>query len=253
MALSGLTAASTNEFAEVILGGSIVIPAAFVFFGAQSIGAVANSGAFNLGFVTMPQIFAGVPGGEIYGFLWFFMLFLAGITSSVSLTQPSVAFLEDEFGLTRQKSVRIFAIIAFILAQPAIWFLHRGVLDDLDFWGGTVILVLGATLEIILLAWIFGIDKAWVELHKGSRLRVAPIFKYIIKYVSPTILIIMLGWWLVSEWWSVITMKDVPAENVPYILAIRLVLLALVVVLIIMVCVAWRRRRSESISQKEQV
>ncbi|MFQ6007700.1 MAG: hypothetical protein ACE5K8_01990 [Candidatus Zixiibacteriota bacterium] len=245
VALSGLTAAATNEFAEVILGGSIVIPAAFVFFGAQSIGAIAGSGSFNLGFVTMPQIFAGVTGGWLYGFLWFFMLFLAGITSSVSIAQPAVAFLEDEFNLTRQKAVRIFAVAAFILVQPAVWFLHRGVLDDLDFWGGTVIIVLGATFEIILFAWVFGIGRAWDEVHKGGHIRIPGVFKYIIKYVSPTILVAMFGWWLVSEWWSVITMKGIPAENGPYVLGIRLVLLALLVILIVLVYFAWKGRKAE--------
>ncbi|HLD30427.1 MAG TPA: sodium:calcium symporter, partial [bacterium] len=58
VALSGLTSAATNEFAEVILGGSIVIPAAFVFFGPQEIINIARSGSFNLGFVTMPAIFS---------------------------------------------------------------------------------------------------------------------------------------------------------------------------------------------------
>ena len=66
--------------------------------------------------------------------------------------------------MTRKKSVSIFAVTTFLLCQPAVWFLNKGVLDDLDFWGATVIIVLGATLEIILLAWVFGIDRAWEEL-----------------------------------------------------------------------------------------
>jgi NSS family neurotransmitter:Na+ symporter len=246
--LSGLTASATNEFAEVILGGSIVIPAAFVFFGAQHIGSVAASGSFNLGFVTMPQIFAGVPGGAIYGCLWFLMLFLAGITSSVSLAQPAVAFMEDEFNLTRQRAVKIFGTAAFIMCQPAIWFLSRGVLDDLDFWGGTVIIVLGATFEIILLAWIFGIDQTWEEMHRGNQLRVPRIFRFIIKYVSPTLLLAMLVWWLISDWWAVITMKGIPNEDLPYVLGIRLILLAIVIVLIVMVRYAWKRRDNETYS-----
>ncbi len=246
VALSGLTAASTNEFAEVILGGSIVIPAAFAFFGAANIGAIANSGTFNLGFVTMPQIFAGIPGGAIYGFLWFFMLFLAGITSSISLAQPAVAFMEDEFNYTREKSVKIFAAITFILCQPALWFLNKGVLDDLDFWGATVIIVLGATFEVILVAWVFGIDKMWAELHRGGLIKVPRVFKFVIKYISPTLLILMLVWWLIDQWWEVITMKSIPAENVPYVLGTRLVLLTLLVVLMALVYRAWRRREKES-------
>lgn len=243
VALSGLAAASTNEFAEVLLAGSIVIPAAFIFFGPQDIVGIAESGAFNLGFVTMPQIFNKLPIGALFGFLWFFMLFLAGITSSISIVQPSVAFLEDEFKMKRQKAVKIFAVAAFILCQPALWFLHRGVLDDLDFWGANFVIVVGATIEIILLAWVFGIGKAWDELHLGSKLRVPRIFKFITKYITPTSLLVLLGWWFITEWWDVITMKGVPDENIPYILGIRLVLLAILLLLAILIWIAWRKRK----------
>ena len=58
---------------------------------------IANSGVFNLGFVTMPLVLNKLPLSALMGFCWFFLLFLAGITSSVSLAQPAVAFLEDEF------------------------------------------------------------------------------------------------------------------------------------------------------------
>jgi NSS family neurotransmitter:Na+ symporter len=242
VALSGLAAGSTNEFAEVILGGSIVIPAAFIFFGPKEIVNVAHSGAFDLGFVTMPQIFNKMPVGAIFGFIWFFMLFLAGITSSISIAQPSVAFLEDEFNLTRQKSVRIFGVAAFILCLPAILFLHRGVLNDLDFWGANFFIVISATLEIILLGWVFGIDKTWEQLHLGAKLKVPHIFKYIIKYITPAILLCILGYWFATDWWPIIRMEGVPAENVPFILGIRLILLGILVLLAVLVWLAWRNR-----------
>jgi SNF family Na+-dependent transporter len=244
--LSGLTAASTNEFAEVVIGGSIVIPAAFIFFGPEQIVGIAESGAFNLGFVTMPQIFGKIPVGALFGFLWFFMLFLAGITSSISLAQPSIAFLEDEFNISRKKAVAIFAVTSFILCLPAMLFLHRGVLDDLDFWGGSFFIVVGATLEIILLAWVFGIDKAWDEMHHGCQMRVPRIFRFIIKYVTPTFLLLILGYWFYSDWWKVITMQGVPAENLPYVLVMRLVILAFLVLLGVLVWLSWRKRKMES-------
>ncbi|MCM8781870.1 MAG: sodium-dependent transporter [Candidatus Omnitrophica bacterium] len=121
--LSGLTAAGTNEFAEVILGGSIVIPAAFVFFGPVDIQSIARSGVFNLGFVTMPLILNKLPLKQILGFFWFFLLFLAGITSSISLAQPAVAFLEDEFDIDRKRAVTIFGVISFVLCQFVIFLL----------------------------------------------------------------------------------------------------------------------------------
>lgn len=240
--LSGLSAAGTNEFAEVILGGSIIIPAAFVFFGPQQIQGIAQSGMFNLGFVTMPLILTRFPLPAIMGFIWFFLLFLAGLTSSVSLAQPAVAFLEDEFNISRKKAVGIFVAVTFLLCQPAIFFLKNGVVDELDFWGGTFFLVVFATVETILFAWVFGMEKAWEETHRGAALRVPGIYKFIIKYITPLFLFFILGSWLFQEWIPVISMKNVAKENLPYILATRLGLVLMFAVLAVMVKLVWKKK-----------
>ncbi|MDH4262958.1 MAG: sodium:calcium symporter, partial [Spirochaetia bacterium] len=85
LVLSAVTSASGNEFAEVALGGMITIPAAFIFLGIAGIG----GGTFKLGFVTLPVVFEYMPLGNIMGFIWFFLLFLAAITSSISMIQPA--------------------------------------------------------------------------------------------------------------------------------------------------------------------
>ncbi|MDD5432956.1 MAG: sodium-dependent transporter [Candidatus Omnitrophica bacterium] len=241
--LSGLTAASTNEFAEVILGGSIVIPAAFVFFGPVDIKQIAQSGVFNLGFVTMPLVLNKLPFAMLFGFSWFFLLFLAGITSSVSLAQPAVAFLEDEFDISRKKAVAIFGAVTFLLCQPAIFFLKNGVVDELDFWGGTFFLVLFATIETILFAWVFGMGKAWDEIHKGADMRIPKIYKFIIKYITPSFLFFILGMWLWQEWIPIIFMKNVTAAAKPYILGTRVGLLFVFLVLAVLVRFAWKKKR----------
>ena len=241
--LSGLSAAGTNELAEVILGGSIIIPAAFAFFGPVGVVEIANQGAFNLGFITMPAILLKVPLSAFFGFVWFFMLFLAGVTSSVSLVQPAVAFLEDEFNLKRETAVRIFAAVAFLLCQPVVFLLGKGVVDELDFWGGTFCLVLFATVEVILFTWVFGIDKAWEHMHHGAMLRVPKFYKYIIKYVTPLFLLSILGFWLVQDGIPVIMMRGVSDANRPFVLATRLALLALFALLCILVKIAWRKRK----------
>ena len=241
--LSGLTAASTNEVAEVILGGSIIIPAAFVFFGPQEIQSIARSGVFNLGFVTMPLVLNQLPLAQILGFFWFFLLFLAGITSSISLAQPAVAFLEDEFDINRKKAVFIFAAITFLLCQPAIFWLGKGVVDELDFWGGTFFLVLFATVETILFAWVFGMEKAWDEIHKGADMRVPGIYKFIIKYITPLFLFFILGMWLWQEWLPIIFMKNISSLNRIFILGTRIGLLSIFLLLAILVKIAWRRKR----------
>ncbi len=240
--LSGLTATSMNEVAEVILGGSIIIPAAFVFFGPVDIKSIATSGVFNLGFVTMPLILNQLPLPALFGFIWFFLLFLAAITSLISLSLPAVAFMEDEFDISRKKAVWIFGAIGFILCHFPIFMLRHGVLDELDFWGGTFFLVLFATIEVILFAWVFGIDKAWDEMHRGADLRVPKIYKFIIKYVTPLFLLIILSVWIWQEWLAVIEMKNVAAADRPYVLGTRIVLASILIGLAVAVKIAWRRR-----------
>jgi SNF family Na+-dependent transporter len=242
--LSGLTAATTNEIAEVILGGSIVIPAAFVFFGPVDIQTIARSGVFNLGFVTMPLVLNKLPFAQILGFLWFFLLFLAGITSSVSLAQPAVAFLEDEFDINRKKAVTIFGIVSFLLCQPAIFLLGKGVVDELDFWGGTFFLVLFATIETVLFSWVFGMEKAWDEMHKGADMHIPKIYKFIIKYITPLFLFLILGMWFWQEWLPIIRMKNVSSENFTFIFGTRLGLILVFSILAIMVKIAWKRKKS---------
>jgi SNF family Na+-dependent transporter len=243
--LSGLTASATNEVAEVVIGGSIVIPAAFVFFGPTEIQSIAKSGVFNLGFVTTPLVLNKLPLAQILGFLWFFLLFLAGITSSVSLAQPAVAFMEDEFNISRKKAVFILAAVAFVLCQPAVFFLKNGVVDELDFWGGTFFLVLFATIETILFAWVFGMENAWDEIHKGADMRIPRVYKFIIKYITPLFLVFILGMWFVQEWIPIIFMNGVASVNRPFILGTRILIFLLLLMLSMLVKIAWARKRDK--------
>ncbi|MCU0610617.1 MAG: sodium-dependent transporter [Candidatus Eisenbacteria bacterium] len=251
VALSGLTAASTNEFCEVILGGSIVIPAAFLFFGAMGAREVAASGTFNLGFVTMPLIFAKIPLGALFSGLWFLLLFIAGITSSVSLIQPAISFLEDEVGMGRKKATIVLGVVSFAACLPGIFFLGHGFVDELDFWGVSVFLVVFATIEVILFAWVYGIDRAWEDLMQGARLRVPLVFKHVIKYVTPLYLFTLLGVWSYQQFWPMITMKAVAIPDRPYVWGARALVFGMWAIIALLVWWTWRRRRLEVSETKE--
>ncbi|MBN1123889.1 MAG: sodium-dependent transporter [Sedimentisphaerales bacterium] len=245
VALSGLSAAAANEVAEVVLGGSLVIPAAFVFFGQEGIQQIAGQNLFDLGFVTMPLVLQKMTYGQVFGFLWFFLLFVAGVTSSISLAMPAIAFLEDEFGLSRREACIMFGVVTFILCQPAIFFYGHGVLDEMDFWGTSVCLVVFATIEAVLFGWVFGMERAWTELHTGSDIRIPKIYRFIIKYVTPVFLMTILTVWFWQKWKDAILMKQVrmeQPENVPFILITRVGLLGLFVFLALMVWIVWKRR-----------
>ena len=254
--LSGLEASAANEFVEVALGGTIVIPAAFAFFGAIGVASIATGGAFNLGFVTMPLVLQKIAFGNIFGFFWFMLLFIAGITSSISLALPAIAFLEDEFNLTKKKASLIFAFGSFIACHFVIFFMSRGVLDEMDFWGGTFCPVVFALVEVILFAWIFGMDRAWTEMHSGSDMNIPRIYRFIIKFVTPLFLIFILGFWLIKEGIPVLLLQQsastgqpfTPEEhiqNTSFIILTRVGLILLFITLVILVWIVWRQREKK--------
>ncbi|HQP12511.1 MAG TPA: sodium:calcium symporter, partial [Candidatus Omnitrophota bacterium] len=125
----------------------------------------------------------------------------------------------------------------------AVLFLGRGVVDELDFWGGTFFLVLFATIEAILFSWVLGMEAAWDEIHLGAEMRIPRIYKFIIKYVTPVFLLIILGTWFFQKWLPVIFMEEVAPENKIYILATRVGLFLIFSLIAVMVRVAWRRKR----------
>lgn len=220
--LSGLTASSLNEVAEVILGGTIVIPLAFAFFGGDGARDVARGGAFNIGFIAMPLIFSRMANGEAFAVLWFLLLFLAGITSSISLLEPTIAFLSDDLKISRRKAIAVIAAATFVLCQFPIFFIERGVMDDIDFWAGSFFLVLFGAAECVIFIWVFGIDKAWDEIHHGAGLRIPRWYKPVIKYVTPTFLLLILGFWFFQQAVPTFRMDGVPPGNAPYIWATRI-------------------------------
>ena len=101
VALTGLTTSMSNGFAEVVLGSSIAIPVAVAFFGITTTQTIAGGGPYDLGFASMPLIFQRLPLGQLFGMLWFGLLFFAGITSTVALTQTTMAFFQDEMEIGR--------------------------------------------------------------------------------------------------------------------------------------------------------
>ena len=184
--LSGLTSSSVNEFIEVCLGGLITIPAAFIFLGV----AAGEQSTFGLGFNALPNVFAQMPGGRVFGFLWFFMLFIAAITSSVSMLQPVIAFLEEGFGLKRHASAAMLGLITALGSGFVLYFSKElTALDTMDFWVGSVLIFILAMIQAILYGWVLGIDKGDEEAHRGAHIRIPRFVQYMLKYVVPVYLL----------------------------------------------------------------
>lgn len=195
IALTGATTAWTNEFCEVILGSALIIPIAVSYIGVAGVReAVGGGSGFGLGFMTLPTLFNnwGPQFAPLAGFLWFSLLFLAAITSSLAMGQPVMAFLMDKFGLTRVKAAWCLGGMILLLAVPVATIHGQGVFDDIDYWVGTFALVVFAFIEVILFAWVFGMDRGWAELKRGAQLKIPRFFYYTMKYITPVFLLVIL-------------------------------------------------------------
>ena len=69
------------------------------------------------------------------------------------------------------------------------------VLDEWDFWAGTIGVVFFGFVELIIFMWIFGSEKAWHEINRNGLIKVPRIFYYIMKYITPLFLLIIMIWW----------------------------------------------------------
>ncbi len=191
VALNAMSAGWMNEFVEVVLGAAILIPISVGYLGIERVIELTQTGGLGLGFRTLPYLFQqwGPLLAALAGMAWFGLLFFAGITSSLAMGTPVMGFLRDEFGWKREHAAWAFGLMTFLLGAPTVWFFQYGVFDEYDYWAGSVSLVVFAMLEIILFAWVFGMDKAWAEITRHADIRVPIVYKYIIKYVTPAILV----------------------------------------------------------------
>ncbi|MFM7473779.1 MAG: hypothetical protein ACKO00_07670, partial [Crocinitomicaceae bacterium] len=198
IALNAMSAGWMNGFVEIVLGSAIIIPIAVGYLGIDGMKELlSEGGGLGLGFKTLPYLFEqwGSMLGVIAGVAWFGLLFFAGITSSLAMGTPVMGFLSDEFGWKEKNAAWAFGFAVFILGLPTVLFFNNGVFDEYDYWAGTVSLVVFAFVEIILFAWIFGMDKGWKEINLGADIKVPVIFKFIIQYVTP----LLLGWVFINS------------------------------------------------------
>ncbi|MEX1016151.1 MAG: sodium-dependent transporter [Phycisphaeraceae bacterium] len=195
VALSSMTAAAGNGFCEVVLAGMMVIPAAFIFLGSTIF--EDPPGTLGMGFVAFPEVFAAMPAGRVFGFLFFFLLFMAAMTSTISLLQPAIAFLEEGLGLGRKASVSLLGFITLVGAAFVMYFSHElKAMDTIDFWMSTVGLFVLGTILIIVFGWVLGIDRGMEELTRGAEIKVPGFVRYMIKYITPIFLLVVMIAWL---------------------------------------------------------
>lgn len=228
IALSSTTAVAGNEFCEVSLGGLITIPAAFIFLGvAGTVG-----GTFGLGFQTLPVVFAHMPAGQLFGFLWFFLLLIAALTSSLSMLQPPIAFMEEGLDLDRRGSVSLLGFITLIGTGLVVWFTHDlAALEAMDFWVGSFCIFLLATVQTIIYGWVIGTRKGRQELESGALLPIPQVYDFIIRYISPIYLITVFAIWIHQKGADSLTaIRSHPSVRITLLFIVAVILLFLLLI-----------------------
>ena len=193
VALGSLTANMANAATEIGLAGMMIIPAAVGFLG---VAAAATTNIFGLGFNVLPQVFNSMPGGQLFGTLFFFLLFIAAITSAISMLQPGVAFLEEFWGLKRVQSISLLALLLTCGTLMVAWFTEDLIaLDTMDFWFGNLSLYLTTGLYLYLFCVVWGSNRGLAELRHGSTLQLPRPVAFFITWVTPVIMLTIFASW----------------------------------------------------------
>ena len=242
VALAGLTTISMSAFAELILAMSIVVPAAVIFFqGVPEAQGMSAQGPFSLGFLTMPLIFQKILGGNYVGALWFLFLFFAGVTSSVSLLQPILAFFQDELGWTRPKGTLVLFGLTILYLVPVTLLQHHHFLHEMDFWAVQFLLPVSALIEVLVFLAVLGIARGWEAIVAGARIHVPRVFRFVLIAITPLFLAGMLGWYIWQEGVKQLRLDEVPQVDQHVTILSRVVMGAVFLIMMLVLRFAWQR------------
>lgn len=154
-------------------------------------------------FITLPNIFAQIPGGYLWAILFFLLLSVAAFTSTISLVEVIVAYLSEEFKLSRTKAIAIAACGIAILGIFAS--LSLGVWSDVHIFGlsffdfldsltAKILMPLGGLLISLFAGWVMKKDLMLAELSNNGKYKTAYFKAYIflVRYLTPIAIFIVL-------------------------------------------------------------
>lgn len=178
-----------------LIAGFIIFPACFAY------GVNPDSGP-SLIFVTLPNIFVGMPGGRILGMLFFLFMTFAAFSTVIAVFENIIACNMDLWGAERKKVCYINIIIIILLSIPcALGFnvlsgiqpLGEGstILDFEDFIVSSFILPLGSIIYLLFCVskWGWGFENYFKEVNTGKGIKIPRIAKIYLLYILPVIMI----------------------------------------------------------------
>ncbi len=181
-----------------ISAGLIIFPACFSF------GVSPDSGP-QLIFITLPNVFASMAGGRIWGALFFLFMTFASFTTVIAVFENILAFMMDEFHWTRKKAAIVGGIVILLASMPCVLgfnllsaFQPLGegstVLDGEDFLVSNLLLPIGSLIYLLFCVtkWGWGFDRYLEEANTGSGPKMPRWLKPYFSVVLPILIIIIL-------------------------------------------------------------
>lgn len=172
-----------------VLAGIVIFPAAFSF-------GVRPEAGMGLVFSTIPMIFNQMAGGYFFCIIFFVLLAVAALTSTISLLEVIVAYLVEEVHVTRRWATVIASVACILVGVFASLSLKdtsalrvggKSFFDFLDFLSANIFLPVGALLIVIFVGWIMGKSKFFDEITNEGQLKLSikTLIYFIIKFVAP--------------------------------------------------------------------
>jgi len=178
-----------------ILAGVAIFPAVFAF------GIEASSGP-GLVFITLPNVFQQMPGGYIFSILFFLLLTVAALTSSISILEVVVAYFHEELKMKRNIATVFATVIISLLG--IICSLSMGIFDEytffnlnffdlLDWISANLLLPLGGLFISLFIGWKFGRKKVLAEIERGGKISdmLLSWFMFLVRIVAPVAIAIV--------------------------------------------------------------
>lgn len=185
---TAFSVAFTDTFIA-ILAGLAIFPAVFAF------NIDPNEGT-GLVYITLPNIFQQMPGGYFFSLMFFILLGVAALTSTISVLEVIVAFFVEELKLKRKPatllaagSVSILGIMCVLSTSSMAGMKIFGltVFDLLDFTSANILLPLGGLFIVLFVAWVLGKNGTKKELSNDGSLKAGyvPLYMFVIKFIAP--------------------------------------------------------------------
>lgn len=197
LANTAVTVSMLDMLVAVMMG--IIIFPAVMSFGLTGEGL---EGA-TLVFVTLPEVFNQMPGTQIWSILFFLFLMVAALTSTISIAEVSVRFMQDRFRMGRVKACLVVLCPLFLFS--GICALSQGplshikicgmtIFDSLDFFATNICLPIGSIFLCLYLGWFSPAGLLRKELTNGGQLRVRMFgaIRFVIRYIAPVLIAMVL-------------------------------------------------------------